>query len=253
MLATDQLTIGYAARIVANHISLQLNPGEAVAVLGPNGSGKTTLFRTLLGLLPALQGEVRLNSRLLDALTPAEIARDVAYVPQVSAGFFNFSVIEVVEMARVPHLAWYAKPGAFDRKISEQALDELGMSAFVNRMFSSLSGGEQQLVLIARALAAEASTILLDEPTASLDFGNQFLILDAIAKLTGSGRSVLFTTHNPEHALRTAKRTLTMSRDGKVEIGATDIILNSESLASLYGIHIQLFDGPNGRMIAVSK
>ena len=253
MLTAHQLAIGYPKKIIASNISLQLNLGEAVAVIGPNGSGKTTLFRTLLGLLPALQGNVQLNGRSLVTLRPDEIARYVAYVPQVSASFFNFSVIEVVEMARAPHLAWYARPGAFDRKMSEQALDTLGILAFANRMFHALSGGEQQLVLIARALAAEAPTILLDEPTASLDFGNQFLILDAIAKLAEQGRSILFTTHNPEHALRVASRTLVISRHGKVEIAATDSILTSESLAALYGINIQVADGPGGRIIAVAK
>ena len=253
MLSIQNLAIGYAQHQIASNISFTLEAGEAIAVLGPNGCGKTTLFRTLLGLLPRLQGEIQLDTRSISDLSAAEIARNIAYVPQVSSSFFNFNVIEVVAMARTPHLAWYALPGVTDRKIAASALAELGMADFAKRPFDELSGGERQLVLIARALAAEAPIILLDEPTASLDFGNQFLILDEIAKLTARGRAVLFTTHNPDHALRIAERTLAMSRSGHIDCGATAAILNSKSLTALYGIDVQLMPGPNGPITTVGK
>jgi iron complex transport system ATP-binding protein len=250
-LSTRSLAIGYPARLLARDISFTLNAGEAVAILGPNGSGKTTLFRTLLGLLPACGGSVHLGDQPIAQLTPPEIARVVAYVPQVATGFFAFSVIEVVEMARAAHLAWYAAPGPRDRAIARQALDELGMSAFADREFAELSGGERQLVMIARALASEAKILLLDEPTASLDFGNQFLILDEIARLKSRGVSVLFTTHNPDHALRIADRTLTLSREGEVAIGPTRERLTAATLAALYGLPIELIAGPHGPVTAL--
>ena len=253
MLSIQNLAIGYAQRPLASNISFTLKAGEAIAVLGPNGCGKTTLFRTLLGLLPRLQGAIQLDTKSIGDLSATEIARNIAYVPQVSSSFFNFSVIEVVAMARTPHLAWYAQPGVPDRQIAASALAELGMADFAGRPFDELSGGERQLVLIARALAAEAPIILLDEPTASLDFGNQFLILDEIAKLTARGRAVLFTTHNPDHALRIAERTLAMSRSGHIDCGATAAILNSKSLTALYGIDVQLMPGPNGPITTVGK
>lgn len=253
MLATRDLAIGYPRRKLAANISFALNKGEAVAILGPNGSGKTTLFRTLLGLLPACAGEVVLNSKPITTLSPAEIARSIAYVPQAATGFPNFSVIEVVEMARAAHLAWYAQPDAKDRAIAERALAELNISAFANREFAELSGGERQLVMIARALASEAPIILLDEPTASLDFGNQFLILDELARLKQRGVSVLFTTHNPDQALRIADRTLTISREGVINIGATRAVVTRDSLAALYAIDVQLMPGPDGQMITVAS
>ena len=253
MLSTRDLTIGYPRRKLAAHISFALDKGEAVAILGPNGSGKTTLFRTLLGLLPALAGEVALNDRPMTALAPAEIARNIAYVPQAAAGFFNFSVIEVVEMARAAHLAWYAQPGVKDRAIAQQALAELNIAHFANREFAELSGGERQLVMIARALASEARILLLDEPTASLDYGNQFLILDEIAKLKTRGVAILFTTHNPDQALRIADRTLTISREGVINIGATRAVVTRDSLAALYAIDVQLMSGPDGQMITVAS
>jgi iron complex transport system ATP-binding protein len=252
MLSARDLSIGYPRRTLAGNISFTLNAGEAVAILGPNGSGKTTLFRTLLGLLPARAGQVLLADKIIAALTPAEIARHIAYVPQAAGGFFNFSVIEVVEMARAAHLAWYAQPGARDRAIAEQALAELNIADFADREFAELSGGERQLVMIARALASEAAILLLDEPTASLDYGNQFLILDEIAKLKARGVAILFTTHDPNQALRIADRTLTISRTGAVTIGNTHDLLTGTALAALYGLPIQLIPGPDGPLTSVS-
>ncbi len=240
MLSARDLGIGYPRRRVAAHISFALNAGEAVAILGPNGSGKTTLFRTLLGLLPSLAGEVLLNTVPVNTMKPAEIARHIAYVPQAAGGFFNFSVIEVVQMARAAHLAWYAQPGAKDREIAERALAELNIAHFADREVAELSGGERQLVMVARALASEARILLLDEPTASLDYGNQFLILDELAKLKARGVAILFTTHDPNQALRIAERTLTLSRDGRFNLGATAEVVTRDALAALYGIDVPL-------------
>ena len=253
MLSAQNLRIGYVDRVLAANISFTLDSGEVIAILGPNGSGKTTLFRTLLGLTPALHGAALLNGRAISELTPEVIARAVAYVPQVSANFANFSVIEVVLMARAPHLAWYASPGTKDRAIAESALAELNIGDFADREFIELSGGERQLVMIARALASEATILLMDEPTASLDFGNQFLILDEIAKLKARGVAVIFTTHHPDHALRIADRTLTIARDGKVEIGATSAVLSAASLTALYGIDIDLLTSNYGPINSVAR
>jgi iron complex transport system ATP-binding protein len=253
MLSAQNLSIGYAARLLASNISFTLHDGEVIAILGPNGSGKTTLFRTLLGLTPTLAGTTLLSRRAISELTPSATARMVAYVPQVPASFANFSVIEVVQMARAPHLAWYASPGAKDRAIAANALAELNIGDFAEREFIELSGGERQLVMIARALASEAKILLMDEPTASLDFGNQFLILDEIAKLKARGVAVIFTTHHPDHALRIADRTLTIARDGQVQIGVTKTLLNAHSLTALYGIGIDLIASDHGPVISVAR
>ena len=235
-ISAQALAIGYPRRTLARDISFALSAGEALAVLGPNGSGKTTLFRTLLGLLPTIDGKVNIGAHALHTLAPADIARAVAYVPQAAGGAFDFSVTEMVEMARAAHLAWYATPGKHDRECARAALAVVGMGAFAARRFFELSGGERQLVLIARALASEAKTILLDEPTASLDFGNQLRVLDEIARLKAQGVTILFTTHHPEQALQLAERTLAIDRQGVVSIGATRQMLTSAFLADLYGV-----------------
>ena len=235
-IAAQALAIGYPRRTLARDISFALNAGEAIAVLGPNGSGKTTLFRTLLGLLPVIHGTVNIGARAITAMAPADIARAVAYVPQAAGGAFDFSVVEMVEMARVAHLAWYALPGKHDRDCAMSALNVVGMAGFAARRYAELSGGERQLVLIARALATEAKTILLDEPTASLDFGNQLRVLDEIARLKAQGVAILFTTHHPEQALQLAERTLAIDRHGAACIGATRQMLTPAFVADLYGV-----------------
>ncbi len=256
-LEARALSIGYAQRTLAENISFALQPGEAIAILGPNGSGKTTLFRTLLGLLRARAGVVTLGGRNIDSLMPAEIARHIAYVPQISSAFPHFSVIEIVEMARASRLAWYQRPSAKDRAVAEGALAELGIADFAHRAFFELSGGERQLVMIARALASEAAILMLDEPTASLDYGNQFLILDEIVKLKANGASILFTTHDPNQALRLCNqpddRTLTIARDGAVAIGPTRELLSAEALSALYGVPVHLGEYAAGIFAGVSN
>ncbi len=249
-LTGQNLGIGYSDRTVGRALDVSLEQGEVLALLGPNGSGKTTLLRTLLGLLRPREGEVRVNGKSLAGLPPAEIAREIAYVPQAAQGFQPFRVREVVEMARAPHLAWYAAPAARDRAIAEEALAELGLADFAERDFAELSGGERQLVLIARALASEARILLLDEPTASLDYGNQFRVLDEITRLKARGASVLFTTHDPNQALRVCRdagdRILTLARDGTVAIGPAAERLSGKALSALYGLGIEVNQGAHG-------
>jgi iron complex transport system ATP-binding protein len=238
-LATQSLAIGYSSRTLARDISFTLESGEAIAVLGPNGSGKTTLFRTLLGLQPALSGTIMLDEKDIRHLPRQDFARAVAYVPQAAVATlsaFDFSVIEVVEMARVAHITWYSAPSKRDREYAYQALDNVGMMAFAERRYAELSGGERQLVMIARALATGAKTILLDEPTASLDFGNQLIAMDEIAKLTERGHSILFTTHQPSQARQLATRLIAINRQGEVTIGKPASLLTPAFIANLYGL-----------------
>ena len=245
LISLRDLAIGYPRRRIAVGISINIAAGQALAVLGPNGSGKTTLFRTMLGLLAPIAGRIEIDGRVLTAMNAADMARQVAYVPQLAASLFNFSVIDVVEMARAPHLGWLGRPGPRDHKIALDALAQVSMTDFAERDFAELSGGERQLVLIARALASEAKCLLLDEPTASLDFGNRLLVLDALVALKSRGVAVIFTTHDPDHAERVCRgatdRVLTISRSGHIEIGAPAEVMQPTMLAALYGISADVF------------
>src|SRR5262249_46581237 len=161
-------------------------------------------FRTLLGLLPALGGQVTIDGRDMREFERDEIARAVAYVPQASASYFDFSLEEMVLMGRTAHLGAFSAPGQRDRAAAAASLERLGIAALAQRPVSGVSGGERQLALIARALASEARALVMDEPTANLDFGNQARVLSQVATLRGAGVSILLCTHDPDHAFQVA-------------------------------------------------
>jgi len=237
-LSTHRLAIGYPRRTIARDISFSVNVGEAIAILGPNGCGKTTLFRTLLSLSPAISGEVQLNGKSIHHMRANTIARHIAYIPQINGSTFDFSVIEVVEMARLTNIAWHASPSKHDTERAMEALDKVGMADFSHRRFGELSGGERQLTMIARSLASDATIILMDEPTASLDFGNQLRVRDTINTLKTQDISVLFTTHHPDEALQCATRTIAIDKHGRAHLGETKTLLTTEFVAELYGVSV---------------
>jgi iron complex transport system ATP-binding protein len=239
MLRGCDLTIGYRDRVVGRHLDILLVPGEVLALLGPNGGGKTTLLKTLLGLLPPLSGQVRLDRRLLSDYSSSGRARLLAYVPQSHVATFAFTVEEIVLMGRTAHSGLLSAPTTADRAIVAQMLDRLGIAHLIERPYTMISGGERQLVLLARALAQEPRFIVLDEPTASLDFGNQGKVLQEIRKLAASGHGVLFTTHDPNHAMRAADRAYLIRNGERLAEGKTEKILVRAELERLYGSPIE--------------
>lgn len=246
MLEATDLGVGYPGRVVGSGLSLALHGGEVLALLGPNGCGKTTLLKTLLGLLPALAGTVQLQGRAFAAWPLAGRARVLAYVPQGQASTFGFSALEMVTMGRTAHLGLIARPGAKDIAIAQAALERVGIAHLADRSVHRISGGERQLVLIARALAQQPQAVLLDEPTASLDFGNQGLVMRAIRALASEGLAVLFTTHDPNQALRCADRALLM-REGRVLAGgAVGQVIEAEGLRALYSAGVLQVDDAAG-------
>jgi iron complex transport system ATP-binding protein len=239
-LAAHALDFGYPGHVVGRALDLALAPGEVLCVLGPNGAGKTTLFRTLLGLLPPLAGHVTIGGADIATMTRARIAREVAYVPQASASHFDFSLAEMALMGRTAHLGAFAAPGARDRAIAFTALERMGIGALAQRPVSGVSGGERQLALIARALATEARALVMDEPTANLDFGNQARVLAHVARLRDAGASILLCTHDPDHAFRVADRVLLMRGGSAITLGRTEEALTAENLSRLYDVPVHV-------------
>ena len=239
-LEARALGYGYPGRPVGRGLDLALGAGEVLCVLGPYGGGKTTLFRTLLGLLPAQAGEVRLEGAPLDALPRAEVARRMGYVPQGSAAQFAFTVRETVLMGRTARVGLFAAPGAADRVAADRAIAALGIGPLAERVLNELSGGERQLAMIARALAQGARLLVLDEPTASLDFGNQVRVLREIRRLAGEGYAVMFSTHDPGQAFLAATRVLLLAHGGLFRQGAPEDVITADNLREVYGVEVRV-------------
>jgi iron complex transport system ATP-binding protein len=244
------LTIGYPDRTVGRGLNVTLSTGEVLALLGPNGGGKTTLLKTLLGLLKPKAGEVLLGDRPLDNYSIRERARVIAYVPQVHISTFAFSVETVVLMGRTAHGSLFSRPSAQDRAVAQAALERFGIGALASRPYTMISGGERQLVLLARALAQEPQFIVLDEPTASLDFGNQGKVMSEIRALAQSGHGVLFTTHDPNHALRAANRAYLLREGARIADGPVATVLNREQLEALYHATVERLTDPDSGAVA---
>ena len=232
-------------------VSLSVHEAEVCILLGPNGAGKTTLLRCVLGLLTPEHGTIRVAGTDIADLSARELARRVAYVPQTSTITFPFTTLDIAVMGRTPHLSVTATPSGADRRAALATLAGLGIDHLADRSFALLSGGERQLTLIARALVQQAPVLILDEPTAALDYGNEVHLMSVVAELAAAGRSVLMTTHQPDHALTYATRAVLMRHGAIVADGSPADVVTSESLSELYGTPIHVarvaLPGPGAR------
>lgn len=239
-LAVKNASCGYGADAVLENVSLSIKQGEIVCILGPNGIGKTTLFRSVLGFLSLIKGEITLNGKSKSQISAKEFARCVGYVPQGHEPPFPYSVKDVVVMGRAAHLKRFESPGPSDYKMAYNVMEMLGISYLRNKTYTHISGGERQMVLIARALTQEPKLLVMDEPTANLDFGNQVHVLKCISGLTSSGLGVLMTTHNPDHAFLCCDRVILLTKDREVMDGTVDDIVTEENLRLAYGVEVKI-------------
>jgi iron complex transport system ATP-binding protein len=244
ILSGRDLTIGYSDRVVGRGLDVALETGAVLALLGPNGCGKTTLLRTLLGLLPPRAGEVRIGDRSLTDISARERARLIAYVPQTHVATFAFTVETLVLMGRTAHGNLFSRPTAKDRAIVVNVLERFGIAQLAQRPYTMISGGERQLALLARALAQEPQFVVLDEPTTSLDFGNQGKVMNEIRALAASGHGVLFTTHDPNQALRAADRAVLLRDGTRIADGRVGEVLSRTQLEALYQAPVDTLTDP---------
>ncbi|WP_063336386.1 ABC transporter ATP-binding protein [Pelobacter seleniigenes] len=240
LIEIDQLSFGYTDQPVLDDISMRVESGEVVALLGPNGSGKTTLLKLLLGLFKPLRGQVRLNGRRIDAFSAKQLARNVAYVPQVHRMAFGYSVLDIVLMGRMSHKGMFFSYSKSDEKIAREALERMGIAHLGERPYTEISGGERQLTLIARALTQGAEIFVMDEPVNGLDYGHQIRLLSRIAELAASGYTFIKTTHYPDHALWISDRVV-MLKEGKILAdGPAHKVVCRQNLSALYNAQVDV-------------
>jgi iron complex transport system ATP-binding protein len=240
VLGVESLAFGFPGRTIGRGVSFELGAGEVMCVLGPNGGGKTTLFRTVLGLLEKHSGSIRLEGRSIESLSRTEVAKRIGYVPQGHSAYFGYAVRDFVLMGRTAHLGIFSSPTTRDHDVAGRVLASLGIAHLAERPVTEVSGGERQLALVARALAQEPRLLVLDEPTASLDFGNQVRVLERIAALARTGIAILFASHDPDHAFLCAQRALLLAEGRVLESGAPRDVIRPDTLHRMYGVTVEV-------------
>lgn len=241
LLETRELRGGYHRnRDIVKGLSFGIDSGEVLSVLGPNGCGKTTLFRLILGLLSPSGGELFIDGRRAEELTPRERAQKIAYIPQNHTPIFPYSVLDVLLMGRASHFSAFSSPGSVDRDIAFGALERLNISHLANEKYTALSGGQRQMVLIARAMCQSARIFIMDEPGANLDYANLELLMSVISGLAQEGYCVVMSTHSPEHPFSIANKALLMKDGEAVSFGPPQTAISSDMLEQVYGIKMDV-------------
>ena len=252
MLEVESVTCGYGEREVIHGVSFTLEAGNILCLLGANGSGKTTLFKAILGLLPVTGGRIYFDKKDTAGWSRRKVAQTFAYVPQAHTPPFAFTVREVVLMARSSHLELFASPGRRDREIAEEALDALNITHLSGARYTELSGGERQMVLIARALAQQAQVLVMDEPASNLDFGNQIRVLNQIKRLAAGGLAMLITTHSPNHAFECASQVAVLKAGNLLAHGCPQDILTESCLEEVYAVPLRIVDVGGGNKTCIA-
>lgn len=239
-IEVKNLSFSYGKRQVLKSISFRVDEGEFLSILGPNGVGKSTLFRCMLGLLSGYSGQVLVDGADIRHISVQERAKHIAYIPQSSDPTFHFSVGDVVLMGTTSGLSAFQTPGKKALERRDWAMEKVGISHLTERCYHRLSGGEQRLVMIARAIAQNAPILMLDEPTANLDFGNQLRVLQQIQALAKEGYTVIQTTHHPEQSFQFSSRILAI-QDGRIlQDGSPRQVLTKENMEKLYHVDVEV-------------
>ena len=241
LLEVKDLAFSYnLQRRIFSGVNFSLDKGEIMSILGPNGAGKSTLLNCLANLLKPSGGKILLDGNLLSSIKPYEVARKIGYVPQIHTPAYAFSVRDFVVMGSAPYLGMFSRPSANDYDLVNKALEMLQIAHLADKAYTKISGGERQLATIARVIVQQPDIILLDEPTAHLDYGNQLRTIKMIKKLADRGYSIIITTHQPDHVIMLEGYAGILGYDGVMEFGNSKEILQEELLTKLYNTKIKL-------------
>ncbi|MCL2281507.1 MAG: ABC transporter ATP-binding protein [Dehalococcoidia bacterium] len=234
------LRFSYGERTVLDEINALACPGEILSVIGPNGVGKSTLFHCILGLYNKYDGHIVIDGNDIRGLSIQQMARLIAYVPQSNYPSFNFSVFDMVLMGTSAHISSISTPGKKQMLLADEALEQLGIAHLRNRAYTHISGGERQLTIIARALVQQTKVLILDEPVANLDFGNQLLVLNQIKKLARLGYTVMQATHNPDQTFMFSDRVLALKDGHVLAYGVPAEVVTEDLMQKLYKTDIEV-------------
>ncbi|MBN1264262.1 MAG: ABC transporter ATP-binding protein [Anaerolineales bacterium] len=246
---------GYSRRPVLHNLCFDVKPGEILAVVGPNGVGKSTLIKAASGILPLTNGEIRLGEKSIHSINPDKRARRIAVVPQAIHLPGAFRALDVVLMGRTAYLNWFESENQEDVEIATTMMEKTGTLEYADRLVGELSGGEQQRVLIARALAQSPEVMLLDEPTAHLDLHHQDRTLKLVRELAlEQGLAVLMALHDLNLVSRFADRVMLLSNGTVHSLGRPQEVLTADLLAEVYAVKIQVFPNPqNGHPVVTTS
>ena len=236
----ENLCFSYGSHEVLKGVSFDAKLGEFISVLGPNGVGKSTLFRCMLGLLNPTGGSVSIGGRDIQTMTAAELSKCVAYIPQSHNPVFNFSVFDMVLMGTTAQLGRFASPGKAQEHLADAALERMGISHLRDRGCGHISGGERQLVLIARAIAQQAKILVMDEPSANLDFGNKMRVMKTVKSLTDDGYTIIQSTHDPDQAYLYSDKILALFGGKVCAWGTPQDTISNSLVSTLYGVDVEV-------------
>lgn len=239
-LKIDHLSFSYGPHRVLKDVNVDVPDGMLVNVLGPNGTGKSTLFKCILGLNRDYQGTIVVNGKDIKSLTIRERAREMAYIPQSHKPIYDYAVLDVVLMSAGASSGVLFSPKKEHVERAYDALERVGISYLAERPYTHISGGEQQLVLIARALAQNANTLIMDEPTSALDYGNTVRVLTCVRQLTAEGLTIIQSTHQPDQAFLYADRTLVLHEGEVLAYGSPKETITEGLISKIYGVEVEV-------------
>ena len=226
---------------VLRDVSFSIESGQILSILGPNGVGKTTLLRCMMGMLQWNSGTSTIDEQNIVEIPAQQLWRRIAYVPQAKYLPFAFTVEEMILLGRSVHIGLFGVPGEKDRQYCEEAMEAVGISHLRGKYCNRLSGGELQMVLIARALCSKPEMLVLDEPESNLDFRNQLIILETVHQLAKvDGLCCVFNTHYPAHALRISDKSLILSRSGESIFGQSETVISAEIMEDVFQVHVDI-------------
>ena len=242
-LQLTDVAVGYeAGKPIQKNVNFSVEGGQVCCILGPNGCGKTTLVKTILGMMPALGGSITYNGDDITKWSASKLSSVIAYVAQGHERPFPFQVKDVVMLGRVSKVRRGGVPTEEDHNIVENAMQAMGIWHLRDMPYSDISGGELQMVMFARALAQQPKMLILDEPTAALDYGNAVRVIGKVRQLAAQGYAVVMITHNPDHAFMTGANVALFTRAFPMRFGSAMDIITRQNIKDAYGINVKLVE-----------